>query len=209
MHTSLLHFSKRLGLLYLFSLFVLSVNAQKTSIIPAPAQIQFNNGSFQITSNTVVGISTNENDIVKIASYLVDKLKPATGLSLKITEGNKQAGIQLSLNKKPDARLGKEGYTFESSASNVYIAANTPAGLFHGVQTLFQLLPSDIESKNQVTGISWQIPAVSIVDYPRFQWRGIMLDVSRHFFPKEYVKTYIDQLSHYRSLACTSHRYVW
>ena len=77
------------------------------------------------------------------------------------------------------------------------ISANQPAGLFYGVQTLLQLLPKEIESKT-VAKASWTIPAARIVDYPRFGWRGLMLDVSRNFFTKDDVKAYIDEMARYK-----------
>ena len=87
----------------------------------------------------------------------------------------------------PDQKLGTEGYTLVSSSKGVVISANKPAGLFYGMQTLFQLLPKEIEGKT-VAKAKWTVPAVSITDYPRFAWRGLMLDVSRNFFTKEEVK---------------------
>ncbi|HKZ36738.1 MAG TPA: family 20 glycosylhydrolase, partial [Chryseolinea sp.] len=136
--------------------------------------------------------------IQKIAAYFSDKIKSATGLTLKTAETPGGSTIQFVLNAKPDTKLGNEGYLLETSLSNVKISANTPAGLFYGVQTLLQLLPKEIESNKIQSQVKWQIPAVTISDYPRFSWRGIMLDVSRHFFSKEYVKEYIDQLARYK-----------
>jgi hexosaminidase len=97
----------------------------------------------------------------------------------------------------PVALIGKEGYTLVSTANGVVITANAPAGLFYGMETLLQLLPKEIESKTAVN-VPWTIPSVKITDYPRFGWRGIMLDVSRNFFTKEEVKQYIDQLARYK-----------
>jgi hexosaminidase len=107
---------------------------------------------------------------------------------------NKTSEIQLNLNDTPNQLLGKEGYVLEATPKGMVISANQTAGLFYGMQTLIQLLPKEIESKS-VLKSTWTIPAVKITDYPRFVWRGIMLDVSRHFFPKEEVKLYIDQIA--------------
>ncbi|CAN5626154.1 family 20 glycosylhydrolase [soil metagenome] len=170
--------------------------AQDVSIIPVPAQMQRGSGYFPLNSSTRVIVPSSQGDAYKVGLYLIDKIKPATGYNLKIEE-NGQAGIQLILNSKADARIGNEGYTLEVTPGNVFIKANAPAGLFYGVQTLLQLFPNEIESKEQQS-IIWQIPVVSVVDYPRFSWRGIMLDVSRHFFTKEYVKEYIDQIARYK-----------
>jgi len=83
---------------------------------------------------------------------------------------------------------------FDATSGGVIISANQPAGLFYGMQTLLQLLPKEIESKT-VSKANWSIAAAKITDYPRFGWRGVMLDVSRHFFTKEEVKKYIDQIA--------------
>ena len=102
------------------------------------------------------------------------------------------------MNKKADKTLGKEGYTLSVSPKKVLIKANEPAGLFYGVQTLLQLLPPEIESVDAVQNIEWTIPAVEITDYPRVGWRGLMLDVSRHFFTVDEVKQYIDAMVRYK-----------
>jgi hexosaminidase len=175
-----------------------SIVQAQISIIPMPVEIRSGSGNFQIDNNTLINIPAKQPEVSKIASYLVGRIAPAMGFGLKITEGNKLAGIQFLLNEKPDPRIGKEGYTLTSTTNNITLSANTPAGLFYAAQTLLQLLPNEIGSKKISTGVTWQIPVVAIIDYPRFQWRGIMLDVSRHFFSKEYVKNYIDQLATYK-----------
>ncbi len=170
--------------------------AQDISVIPIPAQLQKGIGYFTLNNLTRIAVPAQQADVYKVASYFAVKIKPATGYNLMITESS-QSGIQLGINSKPDTRIGKEGYTLEVTTDNVFIKANTSAGLFYGVQTLLQLLPAGIEN-NTEQNIKWQLPVVSIVDYPRFAWRGIMLDVSRHFFTKEYVKEYIDQIARYK-----------
>jgi len=108
------------------------------------------------------------------------------------------ATIKLLLNKKQNEVIGKEGYHLVVSPKNIMIEANEPAGLFYGVQTLIQLFPKEIESTTPVKNIKWQAPCVDITDYPRFGWRGLMFDVARHFFTKEDVKKYIDQMVRYK-----------
>ncbi|MHA4810038.1 beta-N-acetylhexosaminidase [Flavitalea flava] len=99
------------------------------------------------------------------------------------------AGISFHRLAKRDSILGNEGYRLGINVHGVRIEANEPAGLFYGRQTLLQLLP--------VSGIG-VLPAMQIIDYPRFAWRGLMLDVSRHFFSKAVVKNYIDQMAKYK-----------
>ena len=91
--------------------------------------------------------------------------------------------------------LGTEGYEMEVTNKKIVIRANGSNGLFYGVQSLLQLLPVEIFSNKKENGISWEVPCCRITDKPRFQWRGMHLDVSRHFFPVEFIKRYIDLIA--------------
>ncbi len=84
-----------------------------------------------------------------------------------------------------EEELGNEGYMIEAGPRSVEINANGDAGFFYGMQTLLQLLPPEVFSPQPVPGVAWQIPCLSLTDKPRFSWRGMHLDVSRHFLPKE------------------------
>jgi hexosaminidase len=170
---------------------------QDLSIIPEPVALKRNTGTFTLSNSAVVSTPARQPEVARVAAYFNDKIKTSTGMSLRTTEGG-SSGIQLILNPTADQKLGKEGYTLDVATQGITIKANTAAGLFYGVQTLLQLLPKEIESKTAVSNAKWEVPAVSVVDYPRFPWRGIMLDVSRHFFPKEYIKNYIDQIARYK-----------
>src|SRR5581483_5266613 len=90
--------------------------------------------------------------------------------------------------------LPEEGYRLHVGPERVEIRARAPRGLFYGVQTLRQLLPEQIESSQPVKGVEWRVAAIDIEDAPRFPYRGMHLDVGRHFFPVEFVKRYIDLL---------------
>lgn len=171
----------------------LNLNAQNTplNLIPQPVEVQQKTGTFTINGKT--SVSFNKAEASSVAEMLVQKLNVPTGLMLKTQEG-KTGMIQLNLNDMPNAQLGKEGYTFEATQKAIIISANQTAGLFYGMQTLLQLLPKEIESKT-LAKANWSIPAVKITDYPRFGWRGIMLDVSRNFFSKAEVKKYIDDIA--------------
>ena len=172
------------------------VNAQKTTLnlIPQPVEIQQNNGFYNLTK--AVKVSYNKPQSLEIAEKLVQKLNTSTGFGLKAIPGSK-GSIQLNLNTTPDPKLGNEGYSLISTTKGVVISANQPAGLFYGMQTLIQLLPKEIESK-EVVKMKWTVPLVKITDYPRFAWRGLMLDVSRHFFTKEDVMKYIDEMARWK-----------
>jgi hexosaminidase len=170
---------------------------QQLSLIPEPVQLKRNNGSFVLSGSSVISIPANQAALGKIAGYFNEKIKLATGFSLKTIEGGKGT-IEFALNSKADPVTGREGYTLEVTTDQITVRANDPAGVFYAVQTLLQLLPKEVEKAAAAKDVQWQIPSVSIVDYPRFQWRGIMLDVSRNFFTKEYVKEYIDQIARYK-----------
>lgn len=165
-----------------------------TNLIPQPVEIQQSGCSFVLTKASTIGFDNQVSR--KIAEILAQKLNVPTGFSIKAEQGNNGA-IQFNLNKVPVAQIGKEGYTLVSTRKGVVITANEPAGLFYGMQTLLQLLPGEIESKTAIN-TNWTIPGVKITDYPRFAWRGIMLDVSRIFFSKEDVKLYIDQIARFK-----------
>jgi hexosaminidase len=186
---------KKLVLLLLFfSLATVYGQNPAIQLIPQPAEIQQSDGSFMLTKTSTIGFDSQESR--KIAEMLSQKLIISTGFSIK-PQQDKTGSIQFNLNKVPVTLIGKEGYTLVSSPTGVIITANAPAGLFYGMQTLLQLLPKEIESKT-VINIPWTIPSVKITDYPRFGWRGMMLDVSRNFFTKEEVKLYIDEISRYK-----------
>lgn len=186
-----------LSLLIALCFFALTSSGQNTSIIPIPVSQQERQGAFELTASTVLVVPSKQAEIQKVASYLAAEVKPATGFSLQTSENAGASAIQFVLNAKTDVKLSSEGYLLEANPGKVIITANTASGLFYGVQTFLQLLPKEIES-NKVSQVKWDVPAVTILDYPRFSWRGIMLDVSRHFFSKEYVKEYMDQLARYK-----------
>jgi hexosaminidase len=185
---------KLILLLLFFSLATVYGQNPAIQLIPQPVEIQQSDGSFALTKTSTIGFDSQKSG--KIAEMLSQKLNLSTGFSFK-PQQDKAGSIQFNLNKVPVALIGKEGYTLVSSPKGVIITANAPAGLFYGMQTLLQLFPKEIESKT-VINIPWTIPSVKITDYPRFGWRGIMLDVSRNFFTKEEVKLYIDEISRYK-----------
>jgi hexosaminidase len=181
-------------LIMLLSVGIMNGQQAKVNVIPQPVSVQVATGSFVLTPLTVISYDKPEGQAV--AMMLVQKLNVPTGAKLKAVQG-KNGAVQFNLNGTPDQKLGDEGYTLVSSSKGVVISANKPAGLFYGLQTLYQLLPKEIEGKS-VTQVKLVVPAVSITDYPRFAWRGLMLDVSRNFFTKDEVKQYIDQMARFK-----------
>lgn len=176
----------------LFIVCITTAHAQSPiNLIPQPVSVQPQSGVFTLSKSTT--IHYNQADGRAVAEMLIQKLNMPTGFGL-VAKAGKTGKIQLNLTDTPNAQLGEEGYTLDASPKGVVITANRPAGLFYGMQTLTQLLPKEIEGKTVITK-TWTVPAVRITDYPRFGWRGIMFDVSRHFFTKTDVKAYIDQLA--------------
>jgi len=164
------------------------------SVIPQPVDMQVSSGEFLITPSSLVSYDKPEGR--SVAEMFVQKLSVPAGYSQKAVQG-KSGAVQFNLNVTADPKIGAEGYVLVSTASGVVISANKPAGLFYGMLTLIQLLPKEIEG-NKPANVKWTIPAVKITDYPRFAWRGLMLDVSRNFFTKEEVKDYIDVMSRFK-----------
>jgi len=165
-----------------------------TQVIPTPVSVTPDrHGGFQLTRDTVIRADRGAK---AVGEYLAGILRPSTGYRLPVVNDRRHSGISLELGYV-SPRLGTEGYELEVGRRGVEIKAKTPAGLFAGVQTLRQLLPAKIESRTKQQG-PWQIEGGRIVDYPRFAYRGAMLDVSRHFFSPEEVKRYIDQIAMYK-----------
>ncbi|MBN9385643.1 MAG: family 20 glycosylhydrolase [Chitinophagaceae bacterium] len=168
------------------------------SIIPTPVSLTRGQGYFTLPG--AISIETrDQQSLQQTITDLQTHLDAATGRHTLISKpGAPAAAIHLILNKTPDATLGNEGYDLSVTTTGIHIKANKPAGIFYGAQTLLQLFPKEIESRTAVGGVAWQVPIVTIRDYPRFGWRGLMLDVSRHFFTKQEVKDFIDEMVKYK-----------
>ncbi|MBU2904100.1 family 20 glycosylhydrolase [Arenibacter algicola] len=165
----------------------------KLNIIPNPAIIKSEPGSFKLTSDVkIVALPRNtemDNNVVTLLHQL-----SAVGVKLDVNNlsSDKVNEIQLVLNKVYDSVLGAEGYVLDIKPSKVNIQANKPAGVFYGIQSLIQLLPNGIENKEVL------IPCVYIEDFPRFAWRGLLIDPAHYFLPKDVVMEYIDQMAKYK-----------
>jgi hexosaminidase len=182
--------------------FVLTMGLGQTgnesmAVIPEPVTLIKNAGNFKLPKNVVIEIPSNP-ELKEVSATLKNKLTSATGSTVSFNSRSAVASMLLILNKTSDPLLGKEGYTLSVTPKAVVLKANEPAGLFYGVQTLLQLFPKEIESKTQARNVSWQVPCLEIKDYPRFGWRGLMFDVSRHFFTKQEVKDFIDNMARYK-----------
>lgn len=165
--------------------------APTIAIIPQPASVVQRTGEFQITSRTHI---VADDDARDVAEYLRNKLRPATGFRLLIGNRGGRGDIRLILDSRYN-KLGPEGYHMEVKPDGVEIRSARNAGLFYGCQSLRQMLPPDSFRRAFVAGAKWTAPCASIEDRPRFQWRGMHMDVSRHFEPKEFVMKFLDLMA--------------
>ncbi len=159
-------------------------------VIPRPTSVVRDAGDFVIKSDTLIVCDELHR---ASAQVLVDDLAPATAYSLKIDSADREGNV---IRLKIDSSMHEaEGYRLEVTPGAVTISAGEPAGIFYGIQTLRQLLPVSVFSSKVVDGVEWSVPGVRIEDSPRFVWRGLMLDCSRHFMPKEFVERFIDLMA--------------
>jgi hexosaminidase len=170
-------------------------NASRYPIVPKPMKLEAVQGDFTLTLKTAIVV---DKESKPVGEYLSALLAASTGATPPVKIATKKHKltntIVIVINPK-NKELGTEGYTLDVSADHVAISAAAAAGAFYGVQSLRQLLPPQIESKTKVTGVKWTVPCVKIEDIPRFKWRGLMLDSARHFFSKEFVFKYIDDMA--------------
>ncbi|KFZ79051.1 beta-N-acetylhexosaminidase [Amycolatopsis sp. MJM2582] len=170
------------------------------AIVPVPVSAQAVTGSdHTLTANTKIYTQAGSAQAKAVGEYLAGIFRTSTGFPLPVADapsGTPADGISLLLSGA-DTRVGDQGYQLNSTSASVILRATTAQGLFGGVQTLRQLLPGKIESPTVQQG-PWTIPGANILDYPRFGYRGAMLDVARHFHPVATVKRYIDQLAQYK-----------
>ncbi len=159
------------------------------SVIPQPAVSTPGAGVFTLTPATAIVGDRAE------GTLLAESLRPPTGLPLPVVQASEgKVAIVLRLHAMKD--LEPDGrYTLDVTPDGILINSASASGLFYGTQTLRQLLPPAAFSPTPVVGVTWSIPCVHIEDEPRFPWRGLMLDSSRHFFPVPFVKRFIDLLA--------------
>ena len=164
------------------------------SIIPKPINITPLDGVFPLKANTRIEA---ESGAEVVAIYLRELISAGTGFGFEIAKPSSTCAKADSICLRTvgaDKSLGAEGYELKVTPEAITIRAPEVEGLFHGVQSLRQLLPPQIEDRKSAAR-AWDVPAMNIRDKPRFAWRGLMLDVGRHFFPISVIKKYIDLLA--------------
>ncbi len=185
------------------------------AVVPAPESVQLSNEQwFSMDSATAVVIDASADaDVQRVANEFASLVRvhpifsplgtPAVSgrrevVAQRLPAGgtNPAHGVHIRLDASR-AALGPEGYELTVSTDRVSVVAPTAAGLFYGVQTLRQLMPSSVEHRD-ATSRAWRVPVGRISDRPRFGWRGAMLDVTRHFLAPDDVKRFIDVMSLYK-----------
>ncbi|MFC4589174.1 beta-N-acetylhexosaminidase [Sphaerisporangium corydalis] len=162
-------------------------------LVPAPVSLEATGEAYALRPGTRIVVRSAAG--AGAASYLANLLRRSTGYALPVVRSETEDGIVLDATGLTG--LGEEGYRLDVGATGVLLAADTAQGLFRGVQTLRQLLPAKAESLKVRPG-PWPITGVHVSDTPRFAYRGVMLDVARHFFTVDQVKHYIDLAAAYK-----------
>ncbi len=199
----------------LFSLFLLPLLLMVTSlmaetgspnsgisIIPKPVEMKVRQGQFLVDKETLILMAEDKFELRQVAKFFAFQMQLAGGPVVKIStlnQDNKHTkAVILSLSKNR-SKIRHEGYQLEVSPKQVHILASDGAGLFYGIQSLLQLFPPEIcRIKPVPDDRSWAIPCVEIKDHPRYPYRGMHLDVSRHFFPISFIKRYLDLIAMYK-----------
>jgi len=165
------------------------------TIIPKPKEIRLNNENFKLNSKTVFHYDDTKTELKEIADYFNSQIQSSTELNLIHDNSKKENIIELLI--EPESVNNKEAYILEIQTGKITIKSNSPQGVFYGINSLLQILPSEIlGNKPMKTPIT--IQGATIIDDPRFSYRGVMLDVSRHFFPKEDIIKIIKTLAFHK-----------
>ena len=167
--------------------------SKPVSIVPKPVQMTLQAGSFRLAPNTII---VADKASLSEGRFLAGRLSPATGFPVEVRASNPDGVPSIDLKIDPSLKnLGSEGYRLVVTPKRISIRAAATAGLFYAGQSLLQLFPPEIYREAKVSNVDWTVPCVQMEDYPRFQWRGALLDTARHFMPKEFVKKFIDLLA--------------
>ncbi|MBN1560032.1 family 20 glycosylhydrolase [candidate division KSB1 bacterium] len=168
---------------------------QTVSILPLPSSLECGRGELVLRESFAIVTNTSDDQVKRVAEFLAATLRRVTGFEVPIVDNTAANGQTLLLElTDADRELGAEGYDLEVSAKGIRLSAGSAAGLFYAVQTVMQCLPPAVYAKD-IQHVEWSIPYVKIRDIPRFRYRGMHLDVCRHFFPVDFIKKYIDLIA--------------
>ena len=166
------------------------------SIIPQPVEIQENEGFFRLNTDTRI---LYHSELKDVSNFLISILRISTGINFSsdLYQNEEVNSISLLLNLELN-EIPTEGYVLEVSSERIIIRSKSKNGIFYGIQSLRQLFPVEIERKQEVSGIDWDVACLIVKDYPRFAWRGFMFDEARHFHGVIAVKRLLDLLAVYK-----------
>lgn len=183
---------KLLAIIWMLLLPCSWIRAEETgksvSLIPCPVNLIEGEGAFVFTDKMTVALEDKR--IEGVAKDFVALVERASGMTLKVKVKSKKGDVLLLL----DETMQEEGYNLEVKSDKIIIRCATPKGAFYALQTLRQLLPVDIEGEKSDKVVEWSVPAVTVVDEPRFSYRGLMVDVARCFLTKEHLLRVIDTM---------------
>lgn len=163
-------------------------------IVPEPKMIKQQNGEFVLNSKTV--FVTNNDTLKKVAEYFAKKIRHSSGYRLDIVKEAKDNCIRVTLDTT--LNMNDEEYNLVVTPRNISIESKSVQGVFYALQTVMQLLPAEIESEKIVKDIKWALPCVFIQDEPAYPYRGMMLDVCRHFHDVDFIKKQLDIMAMYK-----------
>ncbi|HVZ25293.1 MAG TPA: family 20 glycosylhydrolase [Sediminibacterium sp.] len=166
-----------------------AMGQQSIRIIPQPVKLTEGQGFFLIDSHTSLSYAEKDKGLRDAALFLCEAVKSIAGINIRQPHTSAKH-IQLMIKKIAD--IGEEGYQMRVTEKSITISAATKAGMIYGIQTLLQTLPA------VRTNAALLVPCMEITDYPRFRWRGMHLDVSRHFFSPDIIREYIDLMARYK-----------
>jgi len=167
-------------------------------IIPKPRTVKATGGQFMVNKDTKILIGQEDEALSYSVELLQHLFKNSSGFNLFTSSDRNIKNNFISLRINKDMNIEEEGYILEIDKNNITVSAKSGAGIFNGVQTLRQLFSKEIEGNKISRNMEWAVPTGTIEDAPVFGYRGAMLDVSRHFFPVEDIKHFIDQIAKYK-----------
>ena len=176
-----------------------TANVTDLKIIPEPVSIEKSEQTFLLEDNvsiSISGLGQNSNTV----KYILNSLRHAR-IQPDLVSHNEKSVMQLIVHDSLDPQLGDEGYRLEITTDGIILSANTEQGLFYAYQTFIQMLPSDI-LENSYSSIA--LPLCTIVDYPRYSWRAVYLDVCSHYYSPSFIKKILDVMANYKM-----NRFVW
>jgi hexosaminidase len=188
-------------IVFILSICVSQFALAQNNIIPAPVSYEYTEGMFMMDNQVSLDVRTKDPMVLshaKVFQSFLAAVSSKVELKTVINPDRSNKVIIITLNETKDPEIGQEGYNLEVKENSIELSANAAPGIFNGLQTLRQLLPREFENAGDYAMGMGMIMGCKIKDYPRFDWRGIMFDVSRHFFSVEEVKTYIDKMAQYK-----------